>query len=140
MKFSAIRTVLAVIVFSLCVSAQDIAVENTSSPIGNGRWAWTVYLNASAPTLDKVKCVEYHLHPTFPNPLQVVCERGQQQPFALRGSGWGEFNVVVTVKFTDGTERQYSHWLKLSSSGASEAPKKSLPKKRPAVPVQKPHG
>ena len=138
MKISAIRTGLAVTAFALCVSSQDISVENTSSPIGNGRWSWTVYLDAPSRTLDKVKCVEYHLHPTFPNPLQVVCERGQQQPFALHGSGWGEFNVVVNVKFIDGTEQHYNHWLKLSSSGVSEAPKKSLPKKRP--PSQKPQG
>lgn len=57
---------------------------------------------------------------------------------ALHGSGWGEFNVVVNVKFIDGTEQQYNHWLKLSSSGVPEAPKKSSRKKRPAVPVQKP--
>ncbi len=138
MKLPATSIALTVMALVPCVLAQDISVKNTSSTIGNGRWAWTVYLDAPSTTLDKVKCVEYHLHPTFPNPLQVVCERGQQQPFALHGSGWGEFNVVVNVKFIDGTEQQYNHWLKLSSSSPPEAPKKPSRKKRPAVPIQKP--
>jgi transcription initiation factor IIF auxiliary subunit len=141
MKSWTIRTVLAVMALLPFVSAQDISVKNTSSLIGNGRWAWTVYIDAPLPILDKVRCVEYHLHPTFPNPLHVVCERGQQEPFALHGNGWGEFNVVVKVTFLDGTVQPYNHWLTLSSSTATEPPpKKSVPKKRPPRPVGKQQG
>jgi transcription initiation factor IIF auxiliary subunit len=139
MKSLAIRTAVAVMALLPFVSAQDISVKNTSSVIGNGRWAWTVYIDAPPPTLDRVKCVEYHLHPTFPNPLHVVCERGQQEPFALHGNGWGEFNVVVKITFLDGTEQPYNHWLTLSRSAATEPPsKKSLLKKKPSRPASKP--
>lgn len=53
--------------------------------------------------LDKIKYVQYTLHPTFPNPIRVVCERGpnDQEPFALHGDGWGEFDVGVKVIFVD---------------------------------------
>ena len=97
-------------------AAQAVSVENTSSFVGNGRWDWTVYLRADKALLGEIKCVEYTLHPTFPNPLQVICERGNEEtPFALDGSGWGEFNVQITVKFTNRPPLQLTHWLKLSS-------------------------
>lgn len=118
MKLSGASTALVVILLVPFVIAQDTSVKNTSSPIGNGRWSWTVFLDGPSPTLDKIKCVEYHLHPTFPNPLQVVCERGKQQAFALNGNGWGEFNVAVYVKFLDGSERSYNHWLSLTGTKA----------------------
>ncbi len=134
----AVRTALMLMLLAPVAAAQDISIKNTSSPIGNARWQWTVYLDAPPATLEKIKCVEYHLHPTFPNPLQVVCERGQQQPFALNGSGWGEFNVAVKVQFLDGRVQSYDHWLALSAPPATVAPKKSLRKRRPRPSEPKP--
>jgi transcription initiation factor IIF auxiliary subunit len=134
----AIRAAVTLMLLGPSLAAQDISIKNTSSPIGNGRWQWTIYLDAASPILDRVKCVEYHLHPTFPNPLQVVCERGQEQSFALNGNGWGEFNVAVKVQFLDGSEKSYNHWLSLNSSGATKAPKKPSRKRRPAQPLPKP--
>jgi transcription initiation factor IIF auxiliary subunit len=134
-----IKAVLA-IMFLLSVitpmSGQDITVKNTSSLVGNGRWQWTVYIDGAPSILDKVKCVEYTLHPTFPNPLRVICERGPHEPFALYGNGWGEFNVGVKIKFFDRKEQTYNHWLKLVE------PSKVQPPQRPTrtVPPRKQRG
>ena len=49
--------------------------------------------------LDKVECVVYHLHPTFPNPDRKVSDR--QNRFRLKTSAWGEFNLSADVYFVN---------------------------------------
>jgi len=49
-----------------------VAVANTSTYAGSGRWNWTIFIDADAATLRQIKCVEYTLHPTFPNPVRTV--------------------------------------------------------------------
>jgi transcription initiation factor IIF auxiliary subunit len=93
----------------------QVKVNNSSTYIGNGRWQWTIFIEARPELLDKISCVEYRLHPSFPDPLQQVCERGSKEAFALNGSGWGEFNVKVRVSFTDRREEVFDYWLKLVS-------------------------
>jgi len=95
--------------------AQTLNLENTSLYIGNGRWEWTLYVTGNPKVLNDIKCVEYQLHPTFPNPVQTVCQAGApDKAFALNGSGWGEFNVQATVKLARGSPLKLSHWLKLA--------------------------
>lgn len=75
-----------VIVFCLMplASAQDVKVDKTSEYVGKNRWKWTLFIEAPPDVLDKIKCVEYALHPSFPNPIQVVCDRGSdKEAFAL---------------------------------------------------------
>ena len=93
----------------------QVKVNNSSSYIGNGRWQWTIFIEARPEVLDKVSCVEYRLHPSFPDPLQQVCAQGSKEAFALNGNGWGEFNVKVRVSFTDRREEVFDYWLKLAS-------------------------
>jgi len=94
----------------------DVVVKNTSSFIGKGRWQWTLYVDAKQDVLEKIKCVEYTLHSTYSNPIQVVCERGSNpaQSFALPGDGWGEFDVGVKVTFADRPPQSYVHRLTLA--------------------------
>src|SRR5437879_66223 len=96
--------------------AQSINIENKSSYIGNERWEWTLYATGDSKVINDIRCIEYKLHPTFPNPIQTVCRQGEAEtPFALNGSGWGEFNVVATVKLSGGRTVKINHWLKLAS-------------------------
>lgn len=67
-------------------------------------------LEAEPATLAQVRCVEYTLHPTFPNPIQVVCN--PQKNFALTASGWGTFEVKLRVLFKDGSILPLTHQLR----------------------------
>jgi transcription initiation factor IIF auxiliary subunit len=93
-----------------------LAVSNTSRAVGDGRYDWTVFVFGTRVTSDEVKCVEYTLHPTFPNPIRRVCVRGSdiQHAFPLSSNGWGEFTIAVRVFFRDGTQQRLSYPLKLS--------------------------
>ncbi len=64
--------------FGLLVAAgaaraqSGVTAGNTSKPAGDGRWDWTVYVTAPPAVLNEIRCVEYTLHPTFPNPIRRV--------------------------------------------------------------------
>lgn len=58
---------------------------------------WTVYVR-SATNEDLsviVKRAVFQLHPSFHNPTRVV----EQPPFELSESGWGEFEIAITLYF-----------------------------------------
>jgi hypothetical protein len=101
--------------------AADFQIGNSSSYSGNKRWDWTVYLTAPRQVLDRIKCVEYTLHPTFPDPIQVVCERGSDdnRAFPLSMNGWGEFEIGAKVTFSNGTSQTARHYLKLQQAPAA---------------------
>jgi hypothetical protein len=95
-----------------------IAVENTSvyigrkAYIGQRAWDWTIYVTADDRVLEDVKCVIYTLHPTFPNRVWRVCERGvADNAFPLTLRGWGTFIVDVLITFKDGSEQRRKHQL-----------------------------
>ncbi|KAF0903297.1 hypothetical protein E2562_026577 [Oryza meyeriana var. granulata] len=75
---------------------------------------WTVYVR-SATNEDLsviVKRVVFQLHPSFTNPTRVV----EQPPFELSESGWGEFEIAITLYFhSDVCEKRLDlfHQLKL---------------------------
>lgn len=58
---------------------------------------WTVYVRgATNEDLSVViKRVVFHLHPSFNNPTRVV----ESPPFELSESGWGEFEIAITLVF-----------------------------------------
>ena len=94
---------------------ESISTANTSRPVGDGRWDWTVYLRAAPAVLDRIQCVQYRLHPTFPNPLRQVCKRGSgAQPFALSSTGWGTFSIAIKVQFRNGSTQAVTHMLSFS--------------------------
>ncbi|KAL5224157.1 hypothetical protein ABZP36_010796 [Zizania latifolia] len=75
---------------------------------------WTVYVR-SATNEDLsaiVNRVVFQLHPSFTNPTRVV----EQPPFELSESGWGEFEIAITLYFhSDVCEKRLDlfHQLKL---------------------------
>lgn len=93
---------------------QTIQTGNSSIDLGNGQWSWTVFVIADRQTLDGIRCVEYTLHPTFPQPIQRVCQPGNLpgQAFPLTEVGWGTFDVGVKILFRDGRTRLLTHSLK----------------------------
>ena len=82
----------------------SISLENTSKfseKIGDTSWySWTAYISCSEPdSLDDIKFVEYHLHPTFKNPIRRIFKKDGGFPFKTRG--WGVFNLRAHVVFKD---------------------------------------
>lgn len=87
-----------------------ITVKNTSEQNGQSWWNWTVFIDSDPQTLSQIDCVQYTLHPTFPQPIQKVCTN--QNNFALTGSGYGSFDIQVRVFLKDGTVRDLPpYWL-----------------------------
>jgi len=111
--------------------ARRVAFNNTATYLGNGRYDWTVYVDADAATLAKIRSVQYTLDPSFPNPVRTVSTR--QNKFALSANGWGEFTIYAKVQFTDGTTGTYRYRLNLAK--ASKLPSSVQAKKEAAEQV-----
>ncbi len=97
-------------------SVADISTGNTSRALGRNRWEWWVFLLSDDATLEKIKCVQYVLHPTFSPPVQRVCDQGtlRGKGFVLRATGWGTFLVGVQIDFQDGTALFLQHELRFT--------------------------
>ncbi|XP_047092993.1 transcription initiation factor TFIID subunit 14b-like [Lolium rigidum] len=75
---------------------------------------WTVYVrHANNEDLSViVKRAVFQLHPSFTNPTRVI----EQPPFELSETGWGEFEIAITLYFhSDASEKRVDlfHQLKL---------------------------
>ena len=77
---------------------------------------WTVFIVADDRTLDEVECVEYTLHPSFPDHIHRVCDRGEGlgKGFFFTGEAWEPFVIVVEVIFRDGHVKFLEHQLRFS--------------------------
>jgi len=87
----------------------NVTVENWSREIESGWWEWGIYIKGAPAELKKIRCVEYTLHPSFPNPVRLGCT--PDKGFLLTARGWGTFTVPVKVMLKDGTVRELSHTL-----------------------------
>ena len=95
-----------------------LTVTNTSSYMGGGRWAWKVFVDADAETLQRIECVEYTLHPTFPDPVRRVCNQAKTK-FALSTNGWGTFTIKVRIEYRDGRSDLREHQLVFTQTPAT---------------------
>ena len=86
-------------------------IKQDSQYVDEDWWQWSVQLKDSRPELDKVKYVEYSLHPTFPQPVRRISNRDSN--FKLETAGWGEFPIDAKVVYKDGSEIKLKHELEL---------------------------
>ena len=93
-----------------------ITTRNSATYAAKDRWDWTVFMEADDETLNQIECVEYTLHPTFPDPVQKVCNKGSVsgKGFFLNANGWGTFTVKMKVIFKDGEVKNLKHALMFS--------------------------
>jgi len=89
-----------------------LRLEQEAAYQGDDYWKWSVWLAGRQPDIDRVKYVEYTLHPTFPDPVRRIRDRDSQ--FRLSTAGWGEFTIYAKVVFKDGNQQFLEHELKLS--------------------------
>lgn len=99
--------------FTTASFGQKISADNTARYVGNGRYDWTIFLVADEDTLRQVKYVQYTLHPTFPNPIQTIKDKGTGYPFAFKSNGWGEFSIGVKVVLKNNSTVSFDYWLRL---------------------------
>lgn len=89
-----------------------VTADNVSTRLGRNLWQWTAFIQAPEEVLARVQCVEYTLHPTFPDPVREVCDRGPgEHAFPITAKGWGTFPLHVRVTFTDGSTQELVHAL-----------------------------
>jgi hypothetical protein len=87
-------------------AGQGLSLQNTSRALREDWWSWTLFVTGPGDQLASVECVEYRLHPTFPNPVQKVCRLGDpDRAFALEAQGWGVFDVEASLTFKDPSRR-----------------------------------
>jgi hypothetical protein len=70
-----------------------------------------VFLSGPAVLLERVECVEYTLHETFPEPHRKVCRPEADANFSVSFSAWGTFDIPVRVTMQDGAQMEWVHGL-----------------------------
>lgn len=90
----------------------NLAVAQSQKYEGDQRWRWSLWIEGSDDDLDRVESVTYTLHPTFPEPIRTVSDRGSK--FQLRCSGWGIFRIPVRVRLKDGKTIELAHQLQFA--------------------------
>ncbi|MBV8356455.1 MAG: hypothetical protein JO189_00755 [Deltaproteobacteria bacterium] len=96
----------------------NITVQNTAERIaGRNSWEWSIYLSGSPQEINRIHCVTYHLHPTFPKPNREVFDDNfdPQHAFVLSTNGWATFVVKIDVLFKDGTVPYGQHPLSFAA-------------------------
>jgi WD40 repeat protein len=53
--------------------ALTFTADNVAKSIGDNKWEWTVFIKGDHQDIAKISCVQYTLHPTFPNPVRLIC-------------------------------------------------------------------
>jgi hypothetical protein len=94
-------------------TATTLNFDNVFSPLSANRYSWTVWLAEPASMLGEIKCVEYKLHPTFPNPVRLQCDPAKA--FSLSTAGWGQFRISLRIMWKDGHETTQFYDLDLGS-------------------------
>lgn len=91
----------------------DVEPKNVAKQVREGWYEWTVYIDGSDDSIERIACVQYTLHPSFPDPRQLVCEPGDgPRRFALKREGWGAFNVGIRLFLKSGPVQEMSHQLR----------------------------
>ncbi len=90
----------------------DVTPKNVATQLREGWFEWTVYIDGPADALEKIACVQYSLHPSFPDPHRLVCEPGDgPRHFALKREGWGAFTVGIRIFLKSGPVQAMQHRL-----------------------------
>jgi hypothetical protein len=93
-----------------------IRFNNYARPIssvqGRNYYEWRVFVDEPPQVLNQIAEVQYLLHPTFPNPLQV--RSNPEDRFALESSGWGQFTIQITIRFKNHSTATTRYYLDLT--------------------------
>lgn len=114
-KSGAVRLLKHNLVFAAPPVQDPLAISaaNVATKVDQGWWNWTIFIQGPNHVLDQIQCVEYTLHPTFPNPVREVTDRGAgTHAFPLTTSSWGTFPIHIRVFLKDGQIQELTHNIK----------------------------
>lgn len=100
--------------YSELISFKERAEEAGNYDSGTPMYKWSVWIHADIEVISNIERVIYHLHETFPNPIQSIRNKGNN--FMLTRLGWGTFTLRITVVFIDNSEKEYSYSLTFRNS------------------------
>jgi hypothetical protein len=96
----------------------SVRINNFARPgstVGARRiYQWRVFIDEPPAVLNTIQEVQYLLHPTFPEPFQV--RRNPADRFALETTGWGSFEIDVTIRYRSGKVDKKRYTLDLGKS------------------------
>ena len=95
--------------------------RRTGDQYGRPFYEWRVFVDEPPSVLRTIAQVDYVLHPTFAEPFRT--SRNRDNAFELTTAGWGEFTIVITVHYNNGTEAKTSYQLNLSKPWPASAQK-----------------
>ena len=93
-------------------ASQGLVIAQAEKYEGHDWWKWSVWLEGSKTVLDQVETVAWHLHPTFPQPVQEL--KNREENFKLNSGGWGAFWIRAEATLRDGTVVKLRHELCLT--------------------------
>jgi hypothetical protein len=83
---------------------------------GRPMYAIHVVIQAPDSVLDRIEYVRYHLHPSYPNPIQTMTDRNTR--FKLKELAWGEYTLRAEVKVKGQDEEiKLSRYINLTETG-----------------------
>jgi hypothetical protein len=97
------------LLLTLCLFAADrhVLLSSKASALGNGRWAWTVFIGGSPELLSGVKCVEYHFDAPSAEATRRICQAGRPGlGFATSGDTFSPFAAKAIVEWLDGSKTE----------------------------------
>ena len=74
---------------------------------------WCVFASGDEAELQRVRAIEYTLHPSFPDPVRMVSDR--EHRFAIMSNGWGSFRIHIRILYDDGQDEVTAHWVRLDA-------------------------
>jgi hypothetical protein len=97
---------------AMAQTSGSLDIQNVAERVGD-QWKWTAFVTGPPEEIEKIRCVRYTLHPTFPNPVREVCDiSDREHPFAFSAVGWGTFNLRARIEFKNGSSSDLTHYLK----------------------------
>jgi hypothetical protein len=114
---TATSVVTPVLVSSAFAAGGQIKFNNYAKPVNTQDrrtyFKWRVFVDEPDQVLNRIAEVQYLLHPTFPEPLQI--RTNPNDKFAVDASGWGEFLIQITIKYKDQTTVKTGYQLNLGN-------------------------
>jgi transcription initiation factor IIF auxiliary subunit len=90
----------------------DLEIQNSWEYQDDDWWEWSAYITGRS--MDKVKWVEYILHPSFRNPVRRETTRADG--FKMETEGWGTFKLKAVAHMIDGRDVLLTHNVVLKKS------------------------
>jgi len=97
--------------------AQELHFADTYRFDGK-KFQWKVYVDEPSGILNRIRCVEYTLHPAFRDRVRLQCDGSSG--FSLTETGPNEFTMIVAIEWKDGHKTAQSYALDLHSADGDD--------------------